>query len=308
MMEDNTNKTILVTGATGTVGTALCEHLVHKGYRVHGLSRSARQHPQIRFFSWNPKLRFIDKSALKNVAYIIHLAGEGIMDQRWSHQRKQDLIESRVQSAMFLQEVCEQENVQLQAFVSASGVGFYGTDPSKVFIESDRAGADFLAACCVEWERAAFRFSSITRVAVLRLGIVLDQHQGALPKLAAPVKMGFGSALGTGKQAMPWVHIDDVCAAFEYMIASNHSGVYNLVADEEQSNASFTKTLAKVLHRPFVMPKVPSFLLRMILGESSIAILEGQQVSNAKLKAAGFTFRYSVLKEALENIYGQKTA
>lgn len=298
-MQLQNNKTILISGATGTIGIALCKYLVGKGYVVHGLSRTAKKADDINYFVWDPSKKYIDKAALKNVSYIIHLAGEGIMDKRWTDKRKNDLIESRVDSAQFLLEVCKQEEVKVKMFISASGVGYYGTSNTSICTEENAAGTDFLAECCVAWENSAASFQSQCSVAIMRLGIVLDSQSGALPKLASPVKFGIGSALGSGEQAMPWVHIYDVCSAFEFVLKNHVSGTFNVVSDEMHSNKSFLKIIASVLRRPFIFPKVPAFVLRLLLGESSIAILEGQKVSNQKLKQTGFTFRFPYLKDAL---------
>lgn len=302
-MKNENIKTILISGATGTIGKKLCLHLASKGYEIHALSRQKLHSKAIKYYVWDSSKKTIDKEAFKGVDAIIHLAGEGIVDKRWTDERKDQLIASRVESAELLLSACKEYHVNLKKFVSASGVGYYGTHSNYIFSENDGVGNDFLAKCCLEWERAAHDFKSITDVAILRLGVVLDKDGGALPKLAMPVKYFVGSALATGKQAMPWVSIDDVCSAFEFAIQPSINGIYNVVAENHCTNESFIRTLGKVLHRPIIFPKVPSFALQLILGESSIAITKGQFVSNQKIKAAGFHFKHSKLSSTLEDIY-----
>jgi uncharacterized protein (TIGR01777 family) len=302
-MKNENIKTILISGATGTIGKKLCLHLASKGYEIHALSRQKLQSKIIKYFVWDPSKKTIDKEALEGVDAIIHLAGEGIVDKRWTDERKQQLIASRVESAELLLHICRENHVNLKKFVSASGVGFYGTHSNYIFSENDGAGNDFLSKCCLEWERAAHDFETITDVAILRLGVVLDKNGGALPKLAMPVKYFVGSALADGKQAMPWVSIDDVCNAFEFALLPSINGIYNVVAENHCTNESFVRTLGKVLRRPIIFPKVPAFVLQLMLGESSIAITKGQFVSNQKIKAAGFHFKHSKLSSTLEDLY-----
>jgi uncharacterized protein (TIGR01777 family) len=300
-----TPKTILITGGTGLLGMELARLLKQKGYRLHLLSRSGKcPAPYDELFIWDVYNGTIDERAIQSADAIIHLAGEGIADQRWTEKRKLEIIDSRVKSIGLLKNAARKLKVN-PIFISASAIGFYGgITTDKVFTEADAPATDFLGTSCRKWEEAADTLSEIApRVVKIRIGIVLSDKGGALPKMAAPVKMGVGAALGSGKQHVPWIHIQDIARVFVHALENEHmKGVYNAVAETHCTNRELTKTIAKVLKRPFWPIPVPAFGLKLLFGEMSAAFLEGSPVSNEKLIRSGFYFNFPELEPALKNL------
>ncbi|MFN4122953.1 MAG: TIGR01777 family oxidoreductase [Flavobacteriales bacterium] len=300
-----TPKTILITGGTGLLGMELARQLKQKGYRLLLLSRSGKcPAPYDESFIWDVNNGTLDERAIQSADAIIHLAGEGIADQRWTEKRKQEIIDSRVKSIELLKNAAIKLKVN-PIFISASAIGFYGGVTSeKVMTEEDAPATDFLGTSCRMWEEAADTLSEIaSRVVKIRIGIVLSDKGGALPKMATPVKMGVGAALGSGKQYVPWVHIQDIARVFIHALESEKmQGVYNAVAGTHCTNRELAKTIAKVLKRPFWPIPVPSFALKILFGEMSAAFLEGSPVSNQKLIQSGFHFNFPELDAALKNL------
>ena len=287
---------ILITGGTGLVGKRLTEMLVDKNHEVVILSRNPSHKNE---FKWDLSTNYMDENALKNTDYIIHLAGAGIADERWSAQRKKVIIDSRVQSANFLFDKINELKIDLKGFISASGVGFYGAITSdKIFKETDKAGDDFLADVCIKWEQAAQQFSAKNiPVTILRTGIVLAEKGGALDKMKTPII----SPLGSGKQYLPWIHLNDLCEQYIDAVEGNLIGVFNAVAPEHHTSASFSKALAKSIKRPFVGICVPAFMLKLLFGELAVILLEGSRISAKKVTETNFKFKFPTLKKALED-------
>ncbi|MGB5262709.1 MAG: TIGR01777 family oxidoreductase [Lutimonas sp.] len=299
-------KKVLITGASGLVGKSLCNLLSENGYEVCTLSRTSNSSSKFRTFEWDIEKGSIEEGALKNVDSIVHLAGAGIGDQKWTDQRKKEIVDSRVDSAKLLLNKCKEQHIKPKAFISSSAVGWYGgVTTEKICIESDPYYNDFLGNTCKVWEDAADEFSELgSRVVKLRTGVVLAKNGGALQKLVPLVKSGFGSAVGTGKQYMPWIHIDDLCNMYLKALQDEKlSGAYNAATNDFQTNRSFMKTLAQVLNKPFMMPKVPGFILKLMLGEQAVIILEGSRVSADKILKNGFEFQYPELDGALESLH-----
>ncbi len=294
---------ILVTGGTGLIGKHLCEILLKKGHKVFILSRNSSNKPNI--FKWDIENNYIDENAIKNTDYIIHLAGAGIADKRWTAKRKKLLIDSRVSSANLLYTKVKVLNPNLKGFIAASGIGFYGAiTTNKIFTENDSAGNDFLSTICTHWENASLQFNALNiRTVILRTGVVLTKKGGALEKIVKPIKFGFGAALGTGKQYMPWIHIDDLCEMYVQAIENPElTGIYNAVAPEYCTNKILTKEIAEVLNKPLFLPNIPAPILRIILGKLSNILLEGSRVSSNKIVKTGFEFKFYTLKNALKNL------
>lgn len=294
---------ILVTGGTGLIGKHLCEILLKKGHKVFILSRNSSNKPNI--FKWDIENNYIDENAIKNTDYIIHLAGAGIADKRWTPKRKKLLINSRVSSANLLYTKVKVLNPNLKGFIAASGIGFYGAiTTNKIFTENDSAGNDFLSTICTHWENASLQFNALNiRTVILRTGVVLTKKGGALEKIVKPIKFGFGAALGTGKQYMPWIHIDDLCEMYVQAIENPElTGIYNAVAPEYCTNKILTKEIAEVLNKPLFLPNIPAPILRIILGKLSNILLEGSRVSSNKIVKTGFEFKFYTLKNALKNL------
>ncbi|CAM1365956.1 conserved protein of unknown function [Tenacibaculum soleae] len=290
---------ILITGGTGLIGKRLQKKLIEKNYEVVILSRNPKKKNE---FLWNISNEFIDDNAFANITHIIHLAGAGIADKRWTDEQKKILIDSRVQSANLLFKKIKELKIQLKGFISASGIGYYGAITSdKIFTEDDLPENDFISKVCVQWEKAAHQFKKLNvPVTIIRTGIVLSEIGGALPKINTPL---FLANIGSGKQYMPWIHIDDLCNIYLKAIKTNNfTGTYNAVAPEHQTNKNFTKILSKVIHKPVLPFNVPSFILKVILGEMNLLLLKGSPISYKKIEKH-YSFIFSDLQSALKDIY-----
>ncbi len=298
------HKNVLITGATGLVGTRLTEMLMQKGYQVSHLSRNEQPGP-IPTFQWDVKTGKIDDKAIEGKDCIVHLAGAGIADKSWTDQRKKEILESRTKSAELLYQSLKTKNHQVKTFVSASAIGIYGfAGDEKYFKESDAAANDFLANVVSQWEAAVDKIASLgIRVVKVRIGILLSEKGGALAEMIKPIKWGIGSPLGTGMQYMSWIHIDDVCSLFAMAIEKESmSGAYNAVSPHPATNKAFTKAVAQVLNKPLWLPNVPGFVLKLLLGEMSDLVLKGSRVSAEKIQGAGFEFEYAELDAALKDL------
>ena len=297
--------TVLITGGTGLVGKHLCKHLKNAGYDVAILSQVRYNKSEFPIYYWNWKKQEIDEVALQNSDFIIHLAGANIANQRWSNQRKKLIVDSRVKSAEFLHKKIKELHLSPTAFISASAVGYYGMETSqKIFKESNTPSTDFLGQTCRLWEKAATNtYDSRIRTTLIRTGIVLTQNDGALAKMLQPIKLGAISAIGNGKQYMPWIHIDDLCAIFLKAITDPRMhGAYNATAPEHHTNKSFTKAIAKSLGKKMWLPNLPAFLLKLTLGEMANMLLFGSRTSSKKIIDKGFQFKFPTLERALKSL------
>ena len=289
---------ILVTGGTGLIGSNLCNLLKSKGHNVSILSRSKTKKTNV--FHWDIEKKHIDDEAILNADYIIHLAGAGIADKRWTKSRKKQLIASRVDSTNLLFEKVKELNPNLKGFISASGIGFYGAITSKkIFQENDAPNNDFLSKICILWEKEVYKFNSLNiRTVVLRTGVVFSKEGGALEKIIKPIKLGAGASIGNGKQYMPWIAMEDLCNMYVSAIENIEiKGIYNAVAPEHITNEELTKSIAKTFKKPLWLPNIPSFFLKIILGELAVILLEGSRVSSEKIKKTGFNFLFPTIEK-----------
>lgn len=304
-------KKILITGGNGNIGRYLSKLLINKGYSVFILTRGRTcLEGDVPSYHWDPLKNEIDQEAITDTEYIIHLAGENIAAKRWSEQRKKEIIDSRILSADFLLKQVQKRENQLKAFISASAIGYYGSETTnKIFNEDDFAGKDFLSDVCVRWENASNRFiQKGIRVVSLRTGVVLSENGGALKRMSMFVKLGLGSSPGTGAQYIPWIHIEDLCNIYVKAIEDeSYSGSYNAVAPEHIKSAEFYKSMAKVLRKPLLMPRIPKFAMQLLFGDLSVILLEGSRVSCNKIVQKGFQFKYTLLEDALLNIYKRQS-
>lgn len=299
-------KKILITGASGLVGTALKKHLQAKGYEVNTLSRKSSKDPNN--FTWDVYKGTIDTNCITGVDAVVHLAGEAVADKKWTPERKQQIIDSRVKSTELLfNTIKSNPNHQIKCFVSSSAVGYYGDCGDEILTEESQNGYGFLAECCKLWEDAVDEGKKLSlRIVKLRTGIVLSTEGGALPQLAQPIKLFAGAALGTGKQWTPWLHIDDMVEMYIEAIESpKMEGNYNACASFPVTNKALTKAIAKHLHRPVWPINVPKVVLNLLLGERTEAVLMSSNTSAQKILDAGFKFRYTHLDEALKALYGR---
>lgn len=297
----NLMKNVLITGGTGLIGKRLSSLLKSNGYHVRILSREKINHDSDQVFTWNIDKRYIDQNAFKDLDHIIHLAGAGIANEKWSNKRKKEIIDSRVTSTELLFNAVKDQKIPLKTFISASAIGYYGSITSEtIFKETDQAASDFLGNVCKLWEQSIFQFKKLKiRTVAIRTGIVLSKNGGALKKITGPII----APLGDGKQYMPWIHIDDLCKFYIQAIEDNRvKGVFNAVSPEHHTNYSFSKAVAKIYKRPLLPIGAPGFILKAILGEMSTIILNGSRISSKKMKTYGFKFDFEKLENALKNL------
>lgn len=292
---------VVITGGSGLVGKMLCKLLISKGYSVSLISRTKKSNSLYDVYSWS-ELDF----ALQNANYIIHLAGAGIVDKPWTTERKKEIVDSRVETANKIFNIVQEKKYPIEAFISASAIGYYGMITSdKIFLEEDEYANDFLGNTCKLWEDAATKFSSLgIRSVKLRTGIVLSKEGGALHKIAKPIQFNIGAALGSGKQFLPWIHIEDLCNMYLHAIENETlNGAYNAVASEHIDNNKFTKLVAHYLNKLLWLPNIPAFLLKIILGKRANLLLEGSRISNEKILKTNFQFKYPTINLCFENLF-----
>ena len=298
-------KRVLLTGGTGFIGKNLTRLLIQSGYSVSVLTRNLKQNSaDVFYYRWDVARGQIDEKAVLKADYIIHLAGEGIADKRWTSKRKLAIIESREKSIQLIYDVLKRNDKKLEAFVSASGIGIYGAvNGSEICTENTLAVNDFLGYTCQKWEAAADTMESLgIRTVKIRTGLVLGKDDGFLKKMAPLFKLNLGSALGSGKQYMPWIHIDDLCAIYLEAVRNDKmSGAYNATINDSTTNDSFSKTLAKMYGYSIWLPNVPAFFLKIALGEMAQILLTGRRVSSEKIEKMGIQFRFKNLEDALNN-------
>ncbi|MEQ8478721.1 TIGR01777 family oxidoreductase [Fulvivirga sp.] len=298
-------KTILITGGTGLVGTRLTEILQSKNYTVKYLSRSSGIKNGIESFQWDINAGTVDEKAFENVNSIIHLAGAGVADKKWTPQRKKEILDSRTKSTQLIKSTLEKIDHKVESFISASAIGYYGWDTGGVWVkEGSRFGDDFLATVTKAWEEEVDAIETLgIRTAKLRIGIVFSEKGAALYELAKPIKYGVGAPLGSGDQYMSWIHIDDLCEMFIYAVENKDvKGIFNAVGPNPETNKTITKAVAQVLGKPCFLPNVPGFILKIILGKRAAMVLGGSRVSSEKIQSVGFNFKFPELKKALEDL------
>lgn len=300
---------VVIAGGSGFLGRALAGSCVEAGDTVVILTRRARKDDKgVTFASWQPAGDPAQWAGVLNGAdALVNLAGESIASGRWTNARKVRLWDSRLQSTRALARAMTLAEAPPRRVVSASAVGYYGTRGDEVLTEEAPPGSDFLARLCVAWEQAAEAMASETStVACVRSAMVLDAHDGPLPRMALPFRLGAGGRLGDGTQFMPWIHRDDWVRLVRHLLARGDlTGAFNAAAPEPLPNEAFAKTLARVLARPALVP-APAAALRLALGEMADALLlPSQRVIPARATADGFTFTYPTLYAALEQVYGR---
>jgi uncharacterized protein (TIGR01777 family) len=294
---------ILITGGSGLLGSAISKLLIERGDIPVHLSRRENPRGPIKSFIWNVEKNYIDPLAFENIDSIIHLAGAGVRSARWSDAYKIEIINSRIKSAQLLYRYVNEHNVKIKSFIGASAVGYYGSEKSEdIFTEASPPGKDFLSEVCILWEKSYIPFAQKnTRTACVRLGIILDKNNGAFPPLAKLARFGFASAVAPGTQYFPWIHVDDAAQIFvQALHDESFVGPYNAVADDIVTNKYFSSKLAKSVNRFLWLPNIPQWLLRLVLGERSVALTSGLKISNQKLHHAKFNFKYGQLQNALQ--------
>ena len=302
--------TVLITGGTGLIGSALTKELLNKGYDVIILTRSPEKYSNtsgLSYARWDIKEQMIDGRAVTKADCIIHLAGAGVADKRWSPKRKKEIVESRTKSSALLVKGLNENVNNVKVIVSASAIGWYGAemDQSKSFVETDPAAEDFLGTTCRAWEASIDPVSSFgKRLVKLRTGIVLSNEGGALKEFKKPLRFGVAAILGNGKQVISWIYIEDLVRLYIYAIENSKlNGVYNAVAPFPVTNRNLVLQLAKCVRGKFFVPVyIPSFILKIVLGEMSIEVLKSASVSCEKIKKEGYTFIYPSFQAVCKTI------
>lgn len=296
------NPHLLITGGTGFIGQKLCPLLMKEGYQLTVLTRDSAKAKKlfgddIKTISWTDEI-----AKLAPIDAVINLAGEGILDKRWSPARKQVLLDSRVALTEALVRAIVDSGHKPQVFINGSAVGFYGDCADEPCPETAPPGKDFAAMLCKQWEIAANRIKAIScRLAIIRIGVVLDKQGGALERMAVPFKMGVGGKLGSGKQWFPWIHRDDLCKLIIFLLKDTRcSGAYNATAPAPVTNRELSKALGKALGKPAAIP-TPAFALKAALGESSSLLLGSQNAQPNKALQEGFKFHYTTIEHCLKD-------
>lgn len=298
-------KRVLIAGGTGFIGSFLAKELKKKGYEVIILTRQTQSKTDFELFYWDISKGEIQTEALNNVDFIINLAGENISDGRWTKGKKKSIEESRVKSTGILFEAVKNLNKKPEAYISASAIGFYGTfNSKKIFVETDESGDDFLAAICSKWEKAANKFQTLgIRTSILRTGVVFSVHAGAFPQITQTLKFGFISAIGSGKQYVPWIHIDDLVSMYIYAIENkDFHGTYNAVVPEHITQDELIDKIRSVSGKRFKVPNIPGFILKAMFGEMASILLYGSRVSSDKILKTDFNFKFPNIDIALSSL------
>ena len=299
--------TVLITGATGLVGKKLTAHLLNKGYKVHILTTQkalSSTETNIQYFYWNPQNKTIDLSCFEGAEAVINLAGSPIA-QRWTKSAKASILNSRVQALNVLADAIKENNFPIKHLISASAIGIYPDSKTNYYQEDDvvSENCSFLRTVVQKWEAAANQFESLNiKSTILRIGIVLDNNGGALPKIMTPIQNYFGAVLASGEQWQSWIHSDDLVAMFIYVLESKRYGVFNAVAPNPVRQSELTKTIGHVIKKPIFLPNIPEFMLKLILGGMSAVVLESQRVCSKKIQSIGFKFDYHELSAALNDL------
>jgi uncharacterized protein (TIGR01777 family) len=297
-------KHVLITGATGMIGKALIQALLKKNYTISILSTHPRFIPNVQVFKWEPQKQLIDSSCFNGVNAIIHLAGENIAKGKWTDSRKKEIIDSRVLSTQLLYNTLKKAAHTVGRVVSASATGFYGDRGGEILTETSGNGNGFLADCCMKWESAVDSGEALgLSIVKLRTGVILAEKEGALPAMAKPVQWFAGAPLGSGKQWVPWIHLQDMVNMYVYALENTFTGTFNACAPYPVTNKTLTNAIAKTFGRPVWPFSVPAKLIKLILGEMAVVALISTNTSAQKILDAGFTFKFTQLPEALSDIY-----
>lgn len=311
------NQTVLITGGTGTIGRRLTELLQQQGYQVSLLSRhsspaegrtgsSGEAIPVVKTYQWDVNRGHLDPQAIQTADHIVHLAGAGIADERWTDARKNEILTSRTESTELLAQALDRNPHTVKSFIASSAIGYYGGDTGdRPLTETSAGGSDFLAQVVRAWERSEDQVAALgIRTVKFRTGVVLTMAGGALPKLAQPIRLGAGAPIGSGQQYISWIHLDDLCQLYIRAIEDESwQGVYNAVAPSPVTNEGLTRAIANALNRPLLLPNIPNFALKLMFGELAITVTGGNYVLNKRIsEETDFQYQYGDLSNALENL------
>ena len=303
-------QTVLITGGTGMVGQGLTNYFIDKGYEVIVLTRSEKKSTRLHlsFAKWDIEKQYMDTVALQKADIIVHLAGESVATKRWTAKRKQEILDSRVQSGALLVKVLTENNHKVKTVISASAIGWYGPDTTSSlqngFRETDPFDPSYLGTTCKQWEESVQAITQMgIRLVTFRIGIVFNKRGGALAEFIKPARFGVATILGPGTQIVSWIHQQDLCKMIGYA-AENESihGVYNAVAPDPVNNKELVKAIASKMHAYHLTVRVPVFMLKIMLGEMSVEVLKSANVSSNKIASTGFEFDYPTLDKALSQL------
>ena len=302
------NKNILITGGTGLVGSHLIPLLEKEGFNTAILSRKKQPKTGVISFQWDVVNKKIDSKAIEWADIIIHLAGANVGEKRWTSKRKKTILESRTESTALLEEAIKSAGKTDLLFISASAIGIYENNTGKELDENGPNGGDFLAHVTKEWEKSIEKIRPLVkRLAYVRTGVVLSDQGGALVQMTTPVKFFVGAPLGSGKQIVSWIHMEDLCRIYLETIKNERlEGAINAVAPEAVSNKEITRGIADTINKPLWLPNVPGFVLKIILGEMSAVVLNSNHVIPKKLEDNDFSFSFPKVKGALEDLLSKK--
>ncbi len=297
---------ILVTGATGLIGSQLVSQLLKENYSVNFLTTNKDEivsKPNHQGYFWDPQKGIIDTNAIAGVHAIIHLAGASISN-RWTSKNKQAIIESRTLSTNLLYKTVKAADHEIRQIISASAIGIYPDSLKKFYTEDETAvDSSFLGNVVVKWEQAVDNFKRLNiNVCKIRTGLVLSEKGGMLPEILKPIKLGLGSPMGSGKQWQSWIHINDLVGIYLFALKNKWNGVFNATAPNPVTNKELTSVVAKTIDKPFFMPAIPTFMLKIILGEMHVLLVSSQKVNSAKAVSHGYLFQFPDLKEALRDL------
>ena len=298
----------LITGATGLVGEEILRLCEQQKIAVHYLTTrksKIRQSRLLKGFYWNPKKNEIDLAAFKNVTHIIHLAGATVA-KRWTPSYKKKILDSRIQTTNFLAETLKANSHSVTQFISASAIGIYPNSLTDFYSEDSKEVANnFLSQVVEAWESVTNQFEYLDiKVSKIRIGLVLSDRGGALPKMVAPIKLCVGAAFGKGTQWQSWIHVTDLARLFLFVAKNNLEGVYNATAPNPVTQYKLMKSCAEVLKKPFCFPNIPAFVPKLMFGEMSTLLLSSQRVCSKKIVESGFNFEFNTIQAATENILG----
>ena len=306
--------TVLITGGTGLVGTTLTDLLLQSGYKVIILSRKKKESKteNLKFAFWDTSKGIIEDGIISSADFIVHLAGENVADKRWSKKRKDEILSSRIQPGKCIVNALLHTPNKVKAVIAASAIGWYGADTkpgTKSFVETDSHNNDFLGETCFLWENSiqAVKEQGI-RLVTLRIGIVLSEKGGALKEFMKPFLFGIAAYMGTGNQMISWIHLDDLCKIILYSIENKQlTGVYNAVSPNPVSNKNLVEEIKKEMKKPIsISISIPTFFLKLLLGELSIEILKSTTVSSEKIVKTGFLFQFPTIKIAIKQLVDKK--
>jgi len=297
---------VLITGATGLIGSKISEACREKGIEVHYLTTSKdkiENKPNYKGFYWNPNEHEIDSEAIVGVDAIVNLVGAGIAE-RWTEEQKEKILKSRTETANLLYKCLQENEHQVKHLVSASAIGVYPSSLEKLYTEEDEGVDDsFVGEVVVKWEEAVDNFSDLgIDIAKIRIGLVLAKDGGILQKLKEPVNFNVGSPLGSGKQWQSWIHIEDIKGIFMYALEKELTGIYNAVAPNPVTNKEMVNKVASKMGKPVWLPNVPKIALKLVLGEMARLVLSSQLVSSDKIQEQGYRFQYVNISKAIEDL------